>query len=104
MSTPLHTVKEKFGSKSQLVSQLVGMLPSNEDESKEELEARLMRVSNRKLLVLLEREEALKAQYGSRDGLVAKLVEKQLGRSDTDLSNKLSQYSYGRLLSMARSL
>lgn len=104
MTTPLHTVKEKFGSKSALVSQLVGMLPADENESTEELQARLMRVSNRKLLVLHERETVLKSNHGTRDALVEKLVQAKLGRNDADLTAKLNNYSNGRLLSLARSL
>ena len=104
MTTPLHTVKEKFGSKEQLVGQLVGLVQKQEGETETELNDRLMRVSNRKLLVLHERENALKTQFGSRDKLVSALVEKQLGRSDADLQAKLSDFSTGRLLSMARGL
>ena len=52
MGTPLHTVKEKFGSKEQLVGQLVGLVQKAEGETESELSARLMRVSNRKLLPL----------------------------------------------------
>ena len=64
-----------------------------------------MRVSNRKLITLHQREEALKASFfGSREKLVAALVLKTLGRNDADLETKLGQYSTGRLLSMARGL
>jgi hypothetical protein len=52
MATPLQTVKEKFGSKEQLVSQLVSKLEAQEGESKDEFKARLLTVSNRKLLRL----------------------------------------------------
>ena len=104
MTTPLHTVTEKFGSKEKLISELVGLVQKNEDESESELSARLMRVSNRKLLVLHERESTLKARFGSRDKLISALVEKKLGRADADLQTKLADYSTGRLLSMARGL
>jgi hypothetical protein len=104
MATPLHTVSEKFGSKEQLVGQLVGLVQNLEGETDSELSARLMRVSNRKLLVLHERESTLKDKFGSREKLVSSLVEKKLGRTDADLESKLTQYSTGRLLSMARGL
>ena len=55
MATPLQTVKEKFGSKEQLVSQLVAKLQPLEGESKDEFKARLLTVSNRKLLRLQAR-------------------------------------------------
>jgi hypothetical protein len=104
MTTPLHTVKEKFGSKEQLVDQLVGMVQRRADETDSELKNRLMRVSNRKLVTLHQREELLKNSHGNRDKLITALVEKKLGRSDADLQAKLSGYTTGRLLSMGRSL
>ena len=104
MTTPLHTVKEKFGSKAKLVEQLVGLVQRQTDEGDAELTERLMRVSNRKLITLHEREQALKASFGSREKLVSALVLKTLGRNDADLEAKLGQYSTGRLLSMSRGL
>ena len=104
MATPLHTVKEKFGSKEQLVGQLVGLVQKVDEETESDLNERLMRVSNRKLLALYERETTLKARFGDRTKLVSALVLKQAGRADADLTAKLAQYSTGRLLSMARGL
>ena len=102
MATPLHTVTEKFGSKAQLVDQLVGLVQRQEDESDVELTERLMRVSNRKLITLHERENALNTSFGTREKLVSAIVEKKLGRTDADFEKKLGQYSTGRLLSMSR--
>ena len=104
MGTPLHTVKEKFGSKAELVSQLIGTINRAEGETDAELSDRLMRVSNRKLLALHERESTLKSKFGTRDKLIAALVEKKLDRADADLQEKLGNYSTGRLLSMSRGL
>ncbi len=101
MATPLHTVKEKFGSKAELVKQLVSTVVPSEGETESELTERLMRVSNKKLLVLHEREATLKDKFGSREKLISALVDKQLGREDADLQEKLGQYSTGRLLSMS---
>ncbi len=55
MTTPLQTVTEKYGSKEKLVSQLITHLKPHEGESKDEFQKRLMTVSNRKLLKLMER-------------------------------------------------
>ena len=55
MTTPLQTVKEKYGSKEKLVSQLITHLKPMEGESKDEFQKRLMTVSNRKLLKLMDR-------------------------------------------------
>ena len=101
MGTPLHTVTEKFGSKAELVKLLVGTAIRREGETESELTERLMRVSNRKLLVLQERQSQLKDTFGTRDKLISTLIEKKLGRPDGDLQEKLNQYSTGRLLSMA---
>ena len=65
MSTPLHTVKEQFGSKEALVAQVMPLLSRDADESEAEFQDRLMRVSNKKLLKLLERETTLRDQFGS---------------------------------------
>jgi hypothetical protein len=56
MTTPLQIVKEKYGSKEKLVSQLITHLKPVNGESKDEFQKRLMTVSNRKLLKLMERQ------------------------------------------------
>ncbi|MBV71714.1 MAG: hypothetical protein CMH52_10275 [Myxococcales bacterium] len=100
MATPLHTVKEQFGSKEALVAKLVPIVERGEAESDADLSERLLRVSNRKLLRLWARQEKLLAGAGSRDALVDKVVSAKLGRADADLKAKLLGYSTGRLLSM----
>ena len=70
MSTPLHTVKEQFGSKEALVGQLIPLLEKDEGESETEFKERLLRVSNRMLLRLWNREQTLKSAYGDRAGLI----------------------------------
>ena len=57
MATPLQSVKEQYGSKEKLVSQLISKLTPFDGESKEEFRTRLMFVSNRKLLKLAKRVE-----------------------------------------------
>jgi hypothetical protein len=101
MSTPLHTVKEQFGSKEALVAKLAPVLERDADESDAEFKERLLRVSNRKLLRLLERQAELTGGAGSREALVDKIVHAKLGRADADLKAKMMGYSTGRLLSMA---
>jgi len=100
MSTPLHTVKEQFGSKEALVDKLAPLLDRAADESESEFKDRLMRVSNSKLLRLLERDGQLKNGAGNREALVDKIVQARLGRADDDLRTKLLGYSTGRLLSI----
>ena len=100
MTTPLHTVKEQFGSKEALVAKLVPILERGEGESDADLSERLIRVSNRKLLRLWKRQETLAAGAGTREALVDKIVSAKLGRADADLKAKLLGYSTGRLLSI----
>ena len=100
MSTPLHTVKEQFGSKEALVDALLPSLERQDTESDAELKDRLLRVSNKKLLRLHARQEELKSGAGSREALIDKIVNARLGRADEDLKAKLMGYSTGRLLSI----
>jgi hypothetical protein len=52
---PLATVKERFGEKAKLVDEVMGVTQPREGESKSDLKTRLSKVSNAKLLRLLER-------------------------------------------------
>lgn len=52
---PLATVKERFGDKAKLVDEVAGAVSARPGESKGDLKKRLSRVSNGKLLRLLER-------------------------------------------------
>ena len=103
MSTPLHTVKEKFGSKEALVDSLMSQLDKLDGESEAEFKDRLLRVSNRMLLRLADREQTLRARFGSREALVDALVA-SAGPVDGGYRTKLLGYSTGRLLSMGSGL
>ena len=100
MSTPLHTVKEQFGSKEALVGQLIPLLEKDEGERETEFKERLLRVSNRMLLRLWNREQTLKSAYGDRAGLIDAIV-KASAQNEDSLRTKLAGYSTGRLLNMA---
>ena len=104
MSTPLHTVKSEFGSKEALVEKLVPLLDRDENESDGEFRERLLRVSNRKLLRLWERENTLRDKFGSRESLIDSIVQARLGRADADYRNSLLDASTGRLLSIQAGL
>ncbi len=99
MSTPLHTVKEQFGSKEALVEKLAPMLDRQTDESEADFKARLLQVSNSKLLKLLERENDLRERFGSREALVDAIVGMQTLESNSTLRERLLTQSTGRLLS-----
>ncbi len=100
MATPLQTVKSKFESKDALVTKLLPLLDRKAEETEAQFKERLMRVSNKKLLTLMKREETLKAQFGSREALADKIVELKVGKADANLRAKILGYSTGRLLEM----
>lgn len=101
MATPLQQVKAEFGSKEALVDKLLPMLDKGADEDSAEFKARLIRVSNAKLLRLWNREQTLRDGFGSREALVDKIVElASSGKPDADYRRKLLTLSTGRLLSV----
>ena len=102
--SPLQKVNQQFGSKEKLVSKLVGALSADDGESKDQFKARLLSASNRKLLRLQARAEALKAA-GGLDKLAAAVTELQTGgKADANLLAKNKTLSVGRLLDLQQSL
>ena len=71
--SPLARQKDEHGSKEKLVDRVLTVLGSiaKSEEDKDELKARLLAASNKKLLRLLEVGSEIKAKYGS----VEKLAE-----------------------------
>ncbi|MFN3198602.1 MAG: hypothetical protein ACE366_09355 [Bradymonadia bacterium] len=105
MATPLQQVKNEFGSKEALVDKLLPMLDKGAEEDNAEFKARLVRVSNAKLLRLWHRENNLRDKFGSREALVDKIVElKTAGKGNADYRRKLLGQSTGRLLNLHSSL
>ncbi|MCP4197400.1 MAG: hypothetical protein GY762_09650 [Proteobacteria bacterium] len=95
--TPLEEVKERFGSKEDLVKELKGIFDKgilfqdrlNEDKG--------LRVSNAKLLKLHKVATEVKERFGARDKLVDDLV-KVLGKEkDEDLKNRFENWGLPRL-------
>jgi|ETNmetMinimDraft_30_1059905.scaffolds.fasta_scaffold130780_1 hypothetical protein len=103
--TPVQRVREEFGSKEQLASKLIGVLDRREDEDQEEFERRIKTASNRQLLRLWKAEEDVKAQFGSKDGLVDAIVSlKFVGKDNADYRAKVTRYAKTRLLDLHGSL
>ncbi|MBU0553810.1 hypothetical protein KKF91_01485 [Myxococcota bacterium] len=100
MATPLQTVKTQFSDKTALVEKLLPILDRRADESANEFKERLMRVSNKKLLRLWAREQRLREEFGSRETLVDRIVDRRLGREDRNLRTKLLGMGTGRLLNL----
>ena len=80
---------------------LLGNITSS-DESKDDLKARLLAASNKKLLRLLEVSGEIKSKFGSVEK-AAEAVAKTLGRAkDADYVKKLKTYAPARLLDLYR--
>ena len=106
--TPLQLVTEKHGGKDKLVDKIVGLVgrgdPGAEGEDKDAFRARLLKISNQKLIRLARNAEQLKTGYGSRDKLLDTVMS-GLGRTkDADYKKKLSAWTSGRLLDLARTI
>jgi hypothetical protein len=100
--SPLASTKAEHESKEKLVDKLVTLLGSIAagSESKDDLKGRLLAVSNKKLLHLMEVGTAIKSQFGSVEK-AAEAVAKTLGRAkDADYVKKLKTYAPARLLDL----
>ena len=102
--SPLARQKDEHGSKEKLVDRLLGILgtiTTNEGD-KDELKARLLAASNKKLLRLFEIGSEIKEKFGSVDKL-AEATAKAVGRAkDAPYVTKLKTLSPGKLLDVFR--
>ena len=101
--SPLQAVKERFGSKEELVHKLLDFVEPRDEESKDELSARLKHVANKKLLHLAEIGEKVKS-LGGKDKLVEKIAELRGHIGDNDYVKKLKGFSLSKLLDTYESL
>lgn len=104
--TPHQVVTKNFESRSALVDKLADMVDKQRgDSSKDDVKARLMGLSNKKLLRLYNVEQRVRERYGDRDGLVKHIIETrtQAGlTADDSFREKLDGFSKARLLDMTR--
>lgn len=104
--TPLQIVKEKFGSRAELASQLAGMVDrTHGDESESETKSRLMGLSNPKLLRLYRVEQTVREQYGDKEKLVDHIIKTRQDAghtADEAYRAKIEAFSKARLLDMTR--
>jgi hypothetical protein len=103
--SPLARQKDEFGSKEKLVDRVItvlGSIAKNEGD-KDELKARLLAASNKKLLRMFEVGSEIKEKFGSVDKL-AEATAKALGRAkDAPYVTKLKALSPAKLLDAFRS-
>jgi hypothetical protein len=105
-TSPVETVKDKFGGRAKLVEQLVGMVDRmNGDQSAEQTKSRLMGLSNAKLVRLYKAEQTVRERFGDRAKLVAHILSerKKAGLTvDDSYQAKLAGYTKARLLDLTK--
>lgn len=91
----------KDEAKRALVAKLADVLEHPETEEKEAFKERLFFVSNSKLLKLLDTQERLKKEFGSKANLVEAILAKSNRSKDEGYRTSLASLSIGRLLTLA---
>jgi hypothetical protein len=102
--SPLQIIKRDFESKKGLVDKLVGQLERFEDEDDAAFRARLMSVSNKKLLRLHATAQRVSNDFGSKENLVDAIVTLKFSKPNNDFKTKLMGHHVGRLLDLHTSL
>lgn len=102
MKTPLAVVKERFGDKQKLVA-AVEKLASGDLWLDRVGDKELARVSNAKLLRLHDVLETAKKNFGSRDKLIASILELENRGKDDGFKSRLGAFPLPRLMDAHRS-
>ena len=103
--SPLKRVNEEFGGKDKLVEELLGLIKRPADVTKDEMKKKLRSQSNRKLMMLMSREQTVKKNYGNRDKLIDAIVKAGMGKDKTEdkvYRKRLGKLTTGQLLDLAR--
>lgn len=101
--TPLQIVKEKHGSKADLIGKVVALIEPLGGESVDDQKRRLRNASNAKLLHVLSVGEKVK-EMGGRDGLIKKVLELKGQTKDHEFADSLKSKSLGSLVDLVGSL
>ena len=72
--SPLAEVKEKFGSRDELIKIVKGEIERPEGMSDDDFDAKVRTISNRKLLKLHAAHEDVTKRFGSKAGLVDAII------------------------------
>ena len=105
--SPLQQVKDKFGGKDKLVAELIGLMARPSELTKDQFKKKLLAQSNRKLMILHQRETTIKSKYASRSKLIDSLVSAHMGKQkkeDKGYRMHLENRSTGQLLDLANRL
>lgn len=102
---PLAEVKAKFGSRDELVKIVMGEIERPEGMSDKDFEAKMSKVSNRKLLKLHAAHEDVTRRFGSKEGLVDAIIGiVNKGKVDHVYRNKLMTMREAQLLDIHQGL
>lgn len=97
--SPLAQMKEKFKDKESLVDRLLEVIERGGEE-KDDLKARLLAASNKKLLRLFEVASEIKSKWGDRAKLAEALASLMGKAKDQPYIAKLASYTPARLLDL----
>ena len=104
--TPLQNVKKNFESRSKLAETLSSMVDQQHgDSGADAVKARMMGLSNKKLLRLYKVEQTVRERFGDRAGLVKHIMDARKAAgvtADDTFRAKLDSYTKARLLDMTR--
>lgn len=100
--SPLQRVQKEHGSKEELVEDVLDELEAPEDEDPLDFEERIAKVSNEKLLRIWDNLQLVEDEFGSKQGLVDKIVTAKFPGGNPDYAEKLSEYTVNRLVGLAR--
>jgi hypothetical protein len=103
MKTPLALVKEKFGDKAKLVAAVEKLAKDDLWLARTNQDKGLAHVSNAKLLRLHAILTEVKEKFGSREKLVAAVLELEKRTKDDGYKARLSKYPVPRLLDLFKS-
>ncbi len=95
--SPLQQVKANFGSKKDLATKLASVLEPDEGESKEDFAARLLHVSNAKLIHLQALADKV-AKYGGKADIIDAIATAEGKSKDTDYRKSLESRTLGWLV------
>ncbi|MBQ9395399.1 MAG: hypothetical protein IJU23_07775 [Proteobacteria bacterium] len=103
--SPLAEVKEKFGSRAELIKLVSGKIERPEGMSDEAFEKKVRTISNRKLLKLNAAHEEMMKSFGSKEALVDAIVALVCkGKVDAPYRAKLLTRRVAQLLDLHKSL
>jgi hypothetical protein len=102
-STPLATVKEKFGEKAKLVEALEKLTGEDLWVSRTNKDKGLAHVSNAKLLRLHATFTTVKEKFGTREKLIDAILELEKRSKDAGLRQKLLAWPVPRLFDAYKS-